>query len=154
MVSYNPKLKKDQLTPIEKTQSIPMVKDVMSETYDFLSTEMNMKTALEKLLASKSTGLVVLGQGNKAEGFLSEKDCLRQALDIKYHNAQPGQITDYMSRFVTCFNEDDNLLDAVELFTRHYFHAVPVMNEDEKVVGVLTRRVVLEEVHKLFQTTW
>lgn len=154
MVSYNPKLKKDQLSAIDKTQSIPLVKDVMSETYSFLSSETNMKSALEELLASKTTGVVVLDEERHAVGFLSEKDCLRQALDIKYHNAEPGKIKDYMSKFVTCFNEDDNLLEAVELFTRHYFHTVPVMNEDKKVTGVLTRRSVLEEVHKLFQTTW
>lgn len=154
MVSYNPKLKKDQLTAIDKTQSMPMVKDVMTETYSYLTSDTDMKTALEKLLASRTTGLVVLDQDNHAVGFLSEKDCLKQALDIKYHNAEPGKISDYMTKFVTCFNEDDNLLEAVELFTRHYFHTVPVMNESKKVVGVLTRRTVLEEVHKLFQTTW
>lgn len=154
MVSYNPKLKKDQLSAIEKTQSIPLVKDVMTETYNSFSADSDMKSAIEKLMKTKISGLVVLDKNNVAVGFLSEKDCLRQALDMKYHNAEPGKISDYMTKYVTTFNEGDGLIQAVELFTRHYFHTVPVVNEDKKVVGILTRRTVLEEVQKLFQTTW
>ena len=86
MVSYNPKLKKDQLSAIDKTQSIPVVKDVMSETFTSLSADLDMKSAIEKLMHSKISGLVVLDKDNQAVGFLSEKDCLRQALDMKYHN--------------------------------------------------------------------
>jgi predicted transcriptional regulator len=154
MVSYNPKLKKDQLSAIDKTQAIPTVKDVMTASYSFLASDTDMKSAIEKLVNSNMSGLVVLGDDKKATGFLSEKDCLRQALDMKYHNAEPGQISDYMTKFVTSFHEEDSLLVAVELFTKHYFHTVPVMDNDKKVVGVLDRRTVLREVHKLFQTTW
>lgn len=154
MVSYNPKLKKDQLSAIDKTQSIPVVKDVMSETFTSLSADLDMKSAIEKLMHSKISGLVVLDKDNQAVGFLSEKDCLRQALDMKYHNAEPGKVSDYMTKYVTTFSEDDGLIEAVELFTRHYFHTVPVVNESQKVVGILTRRTLLEEVQKLFQTTW
>jgi len=154
MVSYNPKLKKDQLSAIDKTQAIPMVKDVMTESYSFLSLDTNMKSAIEKLVEGNISGVVVLDDHKRAIGFLSEKDCLRQALDTKYHNAEPGKISDYMTKFVTSFHEEDSLLVAVELFTKHYFHSVPVMDDDKKVVGVLDRRTVLKEVHKLFQTTW
>ena len=148
MVNYTPELKKAKSLVKEI-----LVGEVMLKTYPYFKAHENVLDAVKILLNKKISGAPVIDEDKRAVGFLSEKDCLRIATEMKYYNAHPGKIADYMSKAVLSMQTNASIFDAIELFTKNSFHCYPVV-EQKKVVGVIDRRTVLNIVNKFGQTTW
>lgn len=48
-----------------------------------------------------------------------------------------GKVEEYMSEGVVTVEEDLPLEDALELFSRHHFHGLPVVNSRGEAVGII-----------------
>jgi CBS domain-containing protein len=56
-----------------------------------------------------------------------------------------------MVESVVTVEADGTLKDAAELFTRYGFRAIPVVDADQKILGVLTYRDVMELEHRFVE---
>ena len=151
MVNYTPKLARE----MKKRQSKSiLVKDVMLQSFVSFTEEMDINDASFALLRKKISGAPVINHANEAVGFLSEKDCLKYEMDMKYYNNQSKTVRDYMSRKIMPIHPNAGIHDVVDLFTKHHFYCYPVVEETKQVVGVIYRRSVLEVVCGMPQTDW
>ena len=149
MVNYTPDLKKNKKT---ESKEIP-VQDIMKKSYPCFKAEDSVQEAMKILLNEKLSGAPVIDQDRHPVGFLSEKDCLRVAIEMKYHNSPPGKVASYMTKDILSMEPSTSILKAIELFIKYAFHCYPVVDQG-KVVGVIDRRSVLNMVNKWSQTTW
>lgn len=149
MVNYRP-----NLSGQSQEEKNVTVKDIMIENYESLNCESDVVDAIKLILDHKISGAVVVDDKKKPIGFLSEKDCLKLALEMKYYNGPAGKVRDHMSKFVTTLNNKADIYDAIEIFTKYYFHIVPIVDNDHRVVGIVNRHAVLKAVDKMNQTTW
>jgi len=53
-------------------------------------------------------------------------------------NLQSLQVKDIMNKNVVCVKATEGLNKAVSLFRENQFHALPVVDEDRKIIGIIT----------------
>ncbi len=151
MVNYTPKLVKVESELEHKVSS--HVLDLIDSSYKTLTCDMDVSEAIDLLTKYKLTGAPVVNASGNLAGYLSAKDCLKFNLDMKYYNATPGLVRDYMSTKLLTLSGEDTLLHIVELFISHNFQAYPVV-DNNRYIGMVTRQQILEIVNNLEQTSW
>jgi predicted transcriptional regulator len=130
-----------------------VVRDFMSKAFITLEKDLTIHEASSSLLKMNLTGAPVVGENGELAGFLSEKDCLKFVLDSKYYNHTPVTVSNFMSTKVMSLSPEDSLLHVVELFLKNNFQMYPVV-DDHRVIGVISRRMILDAVSNLNQTSW
>jgi CBS domain-containing protein len=144
--------------------------DMMHSEFATIKVEASLKEAFEVIKKNlegrpHSPGLVALDDRGKCAGMLTIDDFMKE-LGMLYHDAcdKPGQ-KDWADKF---FNQceivgmrkvsgiirgkgatvsaDDDFDTACELILGKNLNMVPVVSAGSKVVGIITRRMVLEEL--------
>jgi CBS domain-containing protein len=126
-----------------------LVKDYMSGDPLAFSPEMDVLDAIHKLLKHEMTGAPVIDHLGKVVGFLSEKDCLKVALNASYHEERGGRVSEFMTHDVKTLEADATLTEAAELFVTLPYRCYPVVHES-RLVGQLSRRNILKALEKLW----
>ena len=59
-------------------------------------------------------------------------------------------IREIMTQELDCLQADDKIITALELFQKNKYHAIPIVKEDDEIVGILTTfdiiNLIMEEV--------
>ncbi len=87
--------------------------------------------------------LYIVDQTDILLGVLDIKDML-QASDETY-------LKDIMTDNVIALDEDSNLKEGSAMFTRYGFRAIPIINESEKIIGVVTFRDMMKLKHRFLE---
>lgn len=118
------------------------VKDYMTANLTTFSPDLDIMQAVTTLVTQRiSSGPVVDKHGNLI-GILSERDCVKVALDTCYHGEQAGIVRDYMTREVKTIEGDVSILEVAQLFIEKPFRRYPVV-DDNRLVGQISIRDVL-----------
>ncbi|MGB0723374.1 MAG: CBS domain-containing protein [Gammaproteobacteria bacterium] len=99
--------------------------------------------AVQLLTGKRISGAPVLDQVGNLVGVLTEKDCLRVALDAGYHGTYGGKVSEYMSHEVATIDVDTPVVQVAEMFIERPFRRYPV-TDGGRLVGVISRRNILE----------
>ena len=91
-------------------QLMVTVKDVMTKKFVFVDPDESIDNAIEKILKSNQTGAPALDRSLRPVGFLSQKDCLKLATDMRYFNSISGTVNEYMSNSVRVLGDRQSLL--------------------------------------------
>jgi magnesium transporter len=80
---------------------------------------------------------------------VDENDKLLGVLDIKELLEAPDEalLRDVMITNIISLGPDSTLKEAAELFSRYDFRAIPVVDENEKILGVVPYRDVMRLTH-------
>ena len=133
-----------------------MVKDVM--TRDLVVGEMDYTlSALENILNSKRIGHIFIIDNGVLRGVVSDGDIKRRksflagtdlsttreefTLDLKAHQI--------MSRKLISLNEHATVTEAIDALLRHDIHCLPVINDRDRLVGIITGSDLLRLMKKL-----
>jgi CBS domain-containing protein len=125
-------------------------KEIMAKSLVTLRADMSLTEAIEVLLKSKVSGATVVDEDRHVVGVLSEKDCLRIFAVGAYNTLPHGNVGEYMSKPVTTIAPDTDLFTIAELFMKHSFRRLPVL-ENGVLVGQVSRRDVLESSRRLWE---
>jgi len=113
-----------------------------------VSPDMDVLEAVARLLENRISGAPVVDRLGKLVGMLSEKDCLKVALDAGYHGHWGGRVEEYMSRELTTVQAATSVVDVARMFAESRFRRFPVL-KDERLVGQISRRDVLRALQSL-----
>lgn len=133
--------------------SVSKISEYMVENFETISKNQTILEASELLIELGLSGAPVVDENGAMIGFLSEKDCLKYVLDSKYYNHAPSSVTHYMSTQVMTISLQDSLTSVVELFLRNNFQVYPVV-DNSRVVGTISRKVVLKAISDLDEALW
>lgn len=123
------------------------IRDHMSRLTHFLTPQLGLAEALDRLHHSGLSGLPVLDDQQQLVGFLSEQDCIPSLITGSYHCDTRTQVEDMMSRTPLSVDPDDNILDLARQMTGAKPKIYPVL-EQGKVIGIISRHQVMQALNQ------
>ena len=108
---------------------------------------MNIEDAVKLLVNNKVTGLPVVDQEGRMVGILSEYDIIARVGSEK--NITPALFRDGIpySKQVESVHEDTPLHDILTRFIELKCRRLPVLDEGERLVGIISRRDVMKVLY-------
>ena len=128
------------------------VKDYMSANLVNFSPDMDVMEAISLLLQKGISGAPVVDKLGEMVGILSEKDCLRVALQAGYNQAHGGRVSEFMSPNVVSVDADTSILDVAKMFLESPFKRYPVVDDGNRLVGQINRADVLKAIDAIMIT--
>jgi len=126
------------------------IKEVMTRNVITVQRETPIYEALDLLERHHISGLPVVNDEMKVVGILSEKDVLELLLNPKV--GVNTTVEKYMSRKVTCFEEDDDIFVICQFLIKGWVRRVPIV-KDGKLTGIISRsdmiRLIMEAHRKM-----
>lgn len=89
--------------------------------------------------------LPVVDTERKLVGLLSDRDVMRSMIEHRGRSVTVGEV---MSRSVKTVPPEMSAVDAVELMLRAKCHALPVVDAQHQVLGIITSTDFLELAHR------
>ncbi len=124
------------------------VKDYMSANLVTLSPTTGILEAARHLVEQRISGAPVVDHQGNLVGILSEKDCMRIALQAGYHSDAAGTVAEYMHQEVKTVEAELNIVDVAMMFIEDDYRRYPVI-KDGRLVGQISRRDVLRALAEL-----
>ncbi len=148
-----------------------LIKDLMIPISGFLKPEYPLKKAVVMLTSTQRRedklgvkGLPVVDDNGKLVGMLSMRDILKATFPSYLSSLHLGEFTwdgmledhakkvadqkveQHMSRSVFTVRDDDSLMECVEIMLKHNIKRIPVIDRQEKVIGVIYEREIFEAI--------
>jgi len=101
--------------------------------------------AIRMMADGNITGLPVVDEDEKLMGIITAKDIMRHLLNTR---GTEGEVQDCITTDVISFNENDDLLDAINTLVENKFRKVPIESEG-KLVGIISRRDIISYIFSL-----
>lgn len=141
--------------PIDDVRYAPITSYMTTELVTFFEDQM-IHEAITVMLKHKISGAPVLNESGELTGIISEKDCLKVLIDEAYYNnpLNHRQVKDYMTSNVKTLSVHSNIVDAARNFIRSSFRRFPVVDDNGRLVGQISRKDILKAARRLHSTTW
>ena len=120
-------------------------KDIMTTELVTVKRNTGIHEAIRILVENNVTGLPVVNDDMTVAGIISEKDMLGLLYNIE---DKPGNVEQFMTEEVVCFEVQDSLIDIAESFIKGSFRRVPILNKG-KLVGIISRKDIIAYILKL-----
>ncbi len=132
------------------------VTDYMTQKVITLHPLQSIAEAMDVFLEHRISGAPVMDDDGKIIGILSEIDCMKIMVDEAYHNLPHGKITvmNYMSNNVSSVSITADVLDVASKFLHTHYRRFPVVDENGKLAGQISRRDILKATRDLKTSTW
>lgn len=127
------------------------VKEFMSASLVTFAPDTGIFDAIKQLVSRSVSGAPVVDQLGNIIGVLSEKDCMKVALNAAYHDEMGGKVSDFMSRNPITVDANTSVLEVAEMFFASSFKRYPVVYE-QRLVGQISRSDILKAIDKFSDT--
>lgn len=117
-------------------------KDYMSANLVTFTPDMDVLNAMQMLVELRISGAPVIDETGNVVGILSQKDCLKVALNASYYGEWAGRVAEFMSRNVKAVDAETSILEVAEMFMQDAYRRYPVM-EENRLIGQISRHDVL-----------
>ncbi len=116
------------------------VKELMSGVPATATPSMTLGEVAELMVATSSSFMLV-GCEKYPQGIITERDLARVLVASQQElGLLRGKVTDYMSSPVITVNENETLYEAVVVARTERVRHLPVVDDDDKLVGIVTDR--------------
>ena len=104
--------------------------------------QMEILRAIRLLVENRISGAPVVDEYGNLVGVLTEKDCMRVALESGYHGHYGGQVREFMNLDVQTVDAQASIVALARRFDTEAFRRYPVL-EGNRLVGQISRHDVL-----------
>ena len=124
-------------------------REIMARSEMTLSPETNIYSAMKSLLKHRLLGAAVVDAEGRLVGMLTEKDCLKILAGEAFDGLPEGRVQDYMTRDVETVSPTASLYDIVQRFLGKAYRKLPVVDDQGRVIGQLSRRDALRAIESI-----
>ena len=117
----------------------------------FFKKQMTVEQAVEKLLASEYIGGPVVDDIGHVIGWLSEQDCLDKMIAASYYCELVALVADIMHKPCLTVKADLSIVDLAEQMLKTKPKIYPVVDDNNRFIGLITRKGVLKAMSKQFE---
>ena len=90
-----------------------------------------------KLMAEKNIGALLVMDGEALVGILSERDYARKVI-LLGKSSKDTLVHEIMTARVLCVRADQNVEECMALMTEKHIRHLPVLGDDDHVIGVIS----------------
>lgn len=116
-----------------------MTKDVVTLTPD------NTLADVRDIMLSKHIHHIPILEGKKLVGMVTSWDLFKLGKSADEYATM--KVSEVMTRRVATLDPDQHLGAVAEVLTRHLFHAVPIVNDDHELLGIVTSTDIIRYEH-------
>jgi len=133
------------------TEKFPLVTDYMTRDLITFEIDTPIDVVIKSLLENRISGAPILNNDGKVVGLIDDKDCLNTLVGISYNQLPTTKNTaaDYMSNVMKTISENLSILQVAHVFVSTPYKRLLVMDENEMLVGSISRRDVLRAIDEL-----
>jgi CBS domain-containing protein len=121
----------------------PKVRDAMTDRPRAVSPDTLVSQAAE-LMESEDIGALPVLEGEQLAGMITDRDIVIRAV-AKGKDPRGMPVREVATRDVVSIRPDEDLSDALELMASHQVRRLPVVDDDNRLVGVLAQADVAIE---------
>ncbi|NHN38172.1 CBS domain-containing protein [Pseudomaricurvus alcaniphilus] len=122
------------------------VSDCMSHQFVSFSPQLPVLEAATKLVKNELLGGPVVDEGGHLVGWISEQDCIGVVSQVIYYSERVAMVNDVMVTKVDSVRPGASALDLANDMKNHKRKIYPVVDDDNKVIGVVSRRNILRRM--------
>ncbi|MCG8539602.1 MAG: CBS domain-containing protein [Clostridia bacterium] len=145
-------------------------KDIMTRNVIFVKEEDKVEDLVKILLDNRISGVPVVDDGHRVVGIVSEGDLIYpekslhlpafipvldgivflesfKKLEKEIKKMTAYQVKDVMIKEVIKVKEDMEVEEVVNVLINKNINRVPVVNEEDKLVGIITRSNILRHIY-------
>ena len=122
----------------------PKVREVMTDNPRCVTPETLVSEAAE-LMASEDVGSLPILEGDKVTGVVTDRDIVIRAV-AKKKDPQGMPVREVASRNLVTVRPDEDLSEALKLMASNQVRRLPVVDEDDRLVGVVAQADIAREV--------
>jgi len=127
-----------------------LARDIMTREVIVMGPDRKVNQAKEMMRIKKITGIPIIDDEKNLIGIISIEDII-YALETNNTNSP---IKSIMTTDVVAIKETDNLLQIVDIFEKYKFGRFPVVNDQNKLVGIITREDILHGILEKFKNIY
>ena len=121
-----------------------MTRDVVT-----LRPEQRTYDAVQTLLKRRISGAPVIDEGGLLVGVFSERDSIQALLRAVHERLPASRVGDHMSTDLVTVGESTTLLTIAHLFLTHTVRRLPVISDEGRLIGLISRRDLLKAASKV-----
>ena len=103
-----------------------------------ISSNAKLRKAIDMMVKKNYGSVVVTTPKGKVAGILTERDLMNRVLGAR-KDPDTLKVSDIMTTDVHIAKEDDLLVDWLRIMSNERFRRLPVVDEDEKLVNIMTQ---------------
>lgn len=151
--NFENKKSEDSSTTVKKYD--PITKYMATKLITF-SARSELTEVIDLLLEHQISGAPVLNDKKEIVGVIDDKDCLQTLVDSVYHNVpiRKKQVKSYMTDVYKTISIDADIVDAASAFLNSNYKRLLVVDDNEKLMGQVSRRDILRAIKEVNRTNW
>lgn len=112
------------------------IRDVMTPNPECV-TEKDSIRDVARIMKDSDTGVVPVVEGKKIIGLITDRDIVVRGL-AEGKNLENARVNELMTKSIRSVREDASVSEALELMTNAEIRRVPVVNQNDELVGILS----------------
>ena len=129
------------------------VREFMTTNIVTLDPDMDVLQAIYILLDHDISGAPVVDAGGNLVGMLTERDCMKVALDAAFNQQSGGTVSDFMATDIVAVPAEEAIIATVRRFYDETFLRYPVV-DGTGLVGVISRSDAMRAIGKFWKVAW
>ena len=138
----------DYSDPLEHAMLEGRVADMKIEPYTALGPQTSVEQTLARM-GELNIACVMIVEAERLLGIISERDVLHKIAD-RYEQVKTRPVSDFMTPSPVAVRRTDSPAKALNLMAVSGFRHLPIINVDDKVVGILGPRRVTTFLRQYF----
>lgn len=132
-------------------KQIPSVEEYMTRDLITFKKDTDINVVIKSLLDNRISGAPVLDNNGQVVGLIDDKDCLNVLFGDVYNRlpTTTDTVSSYMSNVMKSISVNQNILDVASVFVSSPFKRLLVMDDNNKLVGQISRRDILRAIIEL-----
>lgn len=98
-----------------------------------------------EILLGKHIHHIPIVEGKKLVGMLTSWDIFKLGKSVEEYKSMA--VSEIMTRKVATLDPDQHLGAVAEVLSRHLFHAIPIVNDDHELLGIVTSTDIVRYEH-------
>ncbi len=101
-----------------------------------------------RLMQERRSSYIVVADNKKAVGIFTETDVTRKILEHDVDWSRP--VRDFMTPAPAVLHPEDTVAAAIDLMGQRRFYHIPLVNENEELVNVISVRTLIRFLAELY----
>jgi CBS domain-containing protein len=144
VLRYNIKNEPAQIQEVLLMNTVRHLLQIKGKNVWSISPDATVYDAL-RMMADKNVGALLVMEGDHMVGILSERDYARKII-LEDRSSKGTKVREIMTELVCTIHPDQTVHEVMELMTAKRIRHVPVLDEQENVLGVISIGDVVKDI--------